>query len=120
LIALKEVFDFFEKNPGYRHQLSDNISYFNKVLTRNSGLFVKKSPGQGWLPSESAIQALIYPGNDEVRKLARHVQDAGYDVQPILSPTVKKGFERLRVCLHAFNSRREIDGLLNTIKQHNQ
>ncbi|MGB5928713.1 MAG: 8-amino-7-oxononanoate synthase [Cyclobacteriaceae bacterium] len=119
LMALSEAFTFFEKNAAKRHQLSENISYFNDVLTQNSGLFDDKRSGAGWLASESAIHAYVYPGNDPVRKLARFVQEAGYDVRPILSPTVKKGSERLRICLHSFNTRGEIDRLFDLIKQHN-
>ena len=40
-----------------------------------------------------------------------------FDVKPILSPTVPEGQERLRFCLHGFNSKEEISevlGLLST------
>ncbi|MFA0962891.1 aminotransferase class I/II-fold pyridoxal phosphate-dependent enzyme [Roseivirga sp. BDSF3-8] len=117
LIAIYEAFRFFEKYPGKRQQLSENISYFNTVLTQKSGLFDNNS-GAYWLSSNTAIQAFVYPGNDNVRRLARCIQDAGYDVRPILSPTVKRGYERLRVCLHAFNTRQETEALIETIKQH--
>ena len=33
---------------------------------------------------------------------------AGFNVRPIVAPTVKEGTERLRICLHAFNSEEEI------------
>ena len=42
-------------------------------------------------------------------------KDKGFDVKPILSPTVPKGKERLRLCLHNYNSREEISEVLSLI-----
>jgi 8-amino-7-oxononanoate synthase len=41
----------------------------------------------------------------------------GFDVRPILSPTVPEGKERLRFCLHSFNSRQEIQQVLEELQQ---
>jgi 8-amino-7-oxononanoate synthase len=37
----------------------------------------------------------------------------GFDVKPILSPTVPQGQERLRMCLHSFNSEGEMKDILH-------
>lgn len=37
------------------------------------------------------------------------------NARPITWPTVPKGKDRVRVCLHAGNTREEVDGLINTI-----
>jgi len=34
-----------------------------------------------------------------------------------LSPTVPEGQERLRICLHSFNTQAEIDQLLQSLQQ---
>ena len=68
--------------------------------------------------SESAIQCLIIPGNDEVKKLASAIEKNGLDVRPILSPTVPKDKERLRICLHSFNSQEQIDKLIEVINNN--
>jgi 8-amino-7-oxononanoate synthase len=67
----------------------------------------------GWqrLDSTTPIQVVIVPGNAAVKALANRLQEAGLDVRPILSPTVEKGKERLRIVLHAFNTDEEIDRL---------
>jgi 8-amino-7-oxononanoate synthase len=44
--------------------------------------------------------------------LADRLQATGLDIRPILYPTVPKGGERLRIVIHAFNSREEIDRLI--------
>ncbi|KAM0145197.1 hypothetical protein ACHAP3_000320 [Botrytis cinerea] len=53
----------------------------------------------------------------EPRDLAAFCQKSGYNVRPIMSPTVKKGSERVRVCLHAGNSFEEIEGLVQCVKE---
>ena len=63
----------------------------------------------------AGIYTLICSGNDAVKALASIIHRAGYDVRAILSPTVPLGAERLRICLHAYNTRLEIDGLINVL-----
>ena len=60
------------------------------------------------LPSKSPIQGMIIEGNKEAQRAAQILQKKGFDVRPILSPTVPEGQERLRICLHSFNSETEI------------
>jgi 8-amino-7-oxononanoate synthase len=71
----------------------------------------------GLIDGTSPIQCFLVPGNARVRRVARAIQEAGFDVRAILSPTVAEGKERLRICLHEFNTEQEIDGLLNAIKK---
>ncbi|MEO6903452.1 MAG: 8-amino-7-oxononanoate synthase, partial [Bacteroidia bacterium] len=40
-----------------------------------------------------------------------------FDVRPILSPTVPKGMERLRICIHAYNTTTEINNLVKCITE---
>ncbi|HOZ73873.1 MAG TPA: 8-amino-7-oxononanoate synthase [Flavobacterium sp.] len=89
-----------------RANLRSNINYFNqqKQLLGIHSLFVR---------SKSAIQCAIIPGNEKVRAIARNMQAQGFDVKPILSPTVPQGQERLRMCLHSFNSEREMKDILH-------
>jgi 8-amino-7-oxononanoate synthase len=72
-------------------------------------------PGSGWIDSQSPIQCLIAPGNETARHAAEGAQQAGYDVRAILSPTVPAGQERLRICVHAYNTEAEINGLLGSL-----
>ena len=65
----------------------------------------------GWKDSTSAIQALVVGDNERSRSLATKLQQAGLQISPILHPTVPAGMERLRVCLHTFNNREQIDRL---------
>lgn len=68
-------------------------------------------------PTPSAIQTLIHPGNTAARTAAALLQNKGIDVRAILSPTVHAGQERLRICLHTYNTDEEIKQLVTELAQ---
>lgn len=90
-------------------KLRQNIVLFNqqKNLLGLKPMFVR---------SKSAIQSAIVPGNEKVKQLAQQLQDKGFDVKPILSPTVPEGQERLRFCIHSYNSEEEINQVLELLR----
>lgn len=65
--------------------------------------------------STSAIHTVIYPDSYSAKKAAAALQEKGLDVRAILSPTVAEGKERLRICLHAFNTETEIQTLVKEL-----
>ena len=65
--------------------------------------------------SKSAIQCAIIPENEKVKSIATQLQKKGFDVKAILSPTVPEGQERLRFCLHSYNSEKEISDVLQLL-----
>ncbi|WP_044400748.1 pyridoxal phosphate-dependent aminotransferase family protein [Lacinutrix sp. Hel_I_90] len=89
-------------------KLHQNISFFKSEIER---LQLKKK----FIESHSAIQCCIIPGNETVKAIAKHYQNKGFDVKAILSPTVPKEKERLRFCLHAYNTKDEISQVLNLL-----
>jgi 8-amino-7-oxononanoate synthase len=89
-------------------KLKTNIIFFNQEKMR---LGLKPM----FVYSKSAIQCAIIPGNDKVKNIASQLQQKGYDVRPILSPTVPEGQERLRFCLHSYNSEKEISEVLQLL-----
>ena len=64
----------------------------------------------------SPIYPVVVPGNAEAKALAAQVRAAGFDVRPILSPTVPAGQERLRIVLHSFNTVEEVRALAEAIR----
>jgi 8-amino-7-oxononanoate synthase len=79
----------------------------------------KEEPGiQGWKVSKSAIHALVVGSVENTKVLAQKLQEAGLQINPILSPTVAAGEERLRICLHSFNTKEQIDRLMEIILKH--
>ena len=68
-----------------------------------------------FIDSDSAIQCAVISGNDRVKYISQKLQEAGFDLKPILSPTVPKGKERLRFCLHTYNSEQEISEVIRLL-----
>ena len=64
---------------------------------------------------KSPIQSLVVQGNEHVKQIALQIQQAGFDVRPILYPTVPKGKERIRICIHSFNTKQEVLKLAEVI-----
>jgi 8-amino-7-oxononanoate synthase len=89
-------------------KLRENIIHFNQEKNQLglNPLFVR---------SKSAIQSAIIPGNQKVKNSASLLQEKGFDVKAILSPTVPEGQERLRFCLHSYNSKEEISEVLQLL-----
>ena len=59
----------------------------------------------------------MIPGNADVKLASVYLSNANQDVRPILSPTVKEGEERLRICMHSFNTKLEIERLIKLLDQ---
>lgn len=68
--------------------------------------------------NDGPIQTVITGSNDAVKALAAELQKINIYAKAILSPTVPAGSERLRICLHTFNTTSEIDLLFNTFLKH--
>ncbi len=86
------------------------------LLIRHFQENIEKIRGIQYLNSDSPIQGIIIPDNTKVVSLANCLQEAGFFVKAILSPTVPKGSERIRVCLHSFNTFAQVDQLVQTVK----
>lgn len=86
-------------NDSSRIQLQENIAYFRKLAGELISLSDPHSP----------IQVMLVPGVENAKNLAEKLQENNFAVKAILSPTVAEGKERLRFCMHAFNTKEEID-----------
>ena len=108
LAAIEAVYDLLPELDPARAELQKRVKFFRSVAEAHDL--------KSLLESESPIQALVVPKADSVCELAGKVQTDGFDVRPILSPTVPRGQERIRICLHAYNSEEEIRGLVLALK----
>jgi 8-amino-7-oxononanoate synthase len=104
------AYQYLEKENKDIELLRENIIHFNqqKNLLGLKPIFVR---------SKSSIQSVIIPGNEKVKYIAKQLQENGFDVKAILSPTVPEGQERLRFCLHAFNTKNEISDVLQLLSE---
>ena len=95
-----------------RDKLQGLIDYFiqkTRFLTLSEGYFLSNP--------HSPIQGIVIPDNQKVVALAQLLYQNGLFAKAILSPTVPKGAERIRICLHSFNTFDEMDRLLNLVKK---
>jgi 8-amino-7-oxononanoate synthase len=100
---------------AYQHMASHSFS--NKDLHELIAYFKAQVKGMpGWTESHSPIQAYVVGDSERCRKLAAQLQHAGLQVNPILHPTVAAGGERLRVCLHSYNTKEHVDKLVSILK----
>ncbi|WP_349821494.1 pyridoxal phosphate-dependent aminotransferase family protein [Chlamydia abortus] len=102
------AYQYNEKAHVLRENLQQLISYF-RAKAQDMGLPMFKDN------SKTPIQSLCIPGSTQVREAAKTLQDFGFDVRPIVSPTVKQKEELLRICLHSFNTQSEITEFLNKL-----
>ena len=116
LVSVKKAMDFLQI---YQKELNQN-------LHQNIELFVSQSKGvlysdldKSFISSKTPIQIIPIKGNEECQKVALSLQKEGFEVRAIKSPTVKKGDERLRVCLHSFNTETEILNFIASIRKQN-
>lgn len=91
-----------------KNNLAENIQFFkSEIITLNlKELFVE---------SNSAIQCCLISGNEKVKTISEKFKEKGVDVKAILSPTVPENKERLRFCLHSYNSFEEISEVLRLL-----
>ncbi|MGQ3677360.1 aminotransferase class I/II-fold pyridoxal phosphate-dependent enzyme [Tenacibaculum discolor] len=87
-------------------KLQENIQHFISESNKLQLSFIESS---------SAIHCCVISGNERVKNIALQLQKSGFEVKPILSPTVPLNQERLRFCLHAYNSKEEITDVLEKL-----
>lgn len=61
------------------------------------------------------IVGMVLGSVDKAKAYSKELQRGGFDVRPILSPTVPKGTERLRFCFHEFNTGDEVDRMISLL-----
>ena len=106
---IKSAYDRMEaEQPVRLEQLRQNIVYFREHLPVSW-------KGQ-LLEAEGPIQLLLLPGPERVVALEKVLTAAGLAVKAIRSPTVAAGQERLRICLHSYNTPNEIDQLFSALE----
>lgn len=107
LISIRSA---YESMTGPEGKIRRNLVFSNVKLFRSQLLHALPSIGKvRLLFSQSPIQALVIPGNDECINFCRRMQQE-YRIQlfPIRAPTVPKGEERVRIILHAHNTHKEV------------
>lgn len=108
--TIKVAYTFLQSKTDELQKLHRNIQFFKSEVTNSKldSIFVE---------SDSAIHCAVIEGNTKVKQIAFELQQKGFDIKPILSPTVPEGQERLRICLHSFNTEEEMRTIVNFLKE---
>ncbi|MGG5207640.1 aminotransferase class I/II-fold pyridoxal phosphate-dependent enzyme [Chryseobacterium sp. MIQD13] len=104
-VSIKTGYEFLKQKPEHLKKLQQNIKTF-----RNQNI---ETPSA----ETSPIQAILIPDNQQLRNLQQTLSDHNFLTYPVYSPTVKTGTERLRICLHSFNTEEETVTLTRIIKE---
>ena len=107
VLAATKAYGYLSASGFTNKPLHELIAYF-----RNR---INETGSTGWKDSSSPIQALVVGDNTRCKQIAANLQQAGLEIRPILHPTVPLGMERLRVCLHSFNTREQVDVLFENL-----
>ena len=86
------------RNEKLREELCKQIHYFRSLMPVELLFSDQLSP----------IQIIKYESISQLKKIAQDLNDNGIASKLIWSPTVPLGQERIRLCLHCFNTDREI------------
>jgi len=108
LAAIISGYKLLESQPQRLTQLHDITMHFKWETERCNLKFIL---------SFSTIHCIVIQGNGRAKKIASLLQRAGYSVKAILAPTVPAGQERLRFCVHSFNTKREISAMMDILTQ---
>ncbi|KAF9935307.1 hypothetical protein FBU30_004882 [Linnemannia zychae] len=100
MLMAGETLELVEKVRGL-------ISHFRSTI---------QIPPHMLLPSLTPIQGIVMDGNAKVNALSQKLIQAGLNVKPIRFPTVPKGKERVRICLHSHNTIAQVDLLIKIVE----
>lgn len=98
LASIKSSYDFFPSCEKERIHLIKLVECFRECYPSST--------------SETHLQSIFISGNEQVKAASQYLKVAGFDVRPLMSPTVRRGHEMLRVCLHAYNTEEEVKKLI--------
>lgn len=107
LMSIKAVYKELQLTHAIK-KLRKNIKFFKEQLKENQ-------LQNHFIESKSAIQCCLLSSSEKVKKIVHHLNENGFDAQPILSPRVDNGEERLRFCVHAYNTEEEISKVLSIL-----
>lgn len=103
LASIKSSYELFPFMENERRHLKSLIHLFQKSYTTSS---------------LTPIQPITIKGNEAIKLAAQYLTGYGFDIRPLMSPTVQRGKEVLRVCLHSFNTENEVRNLLAQLKTY--
>ncbi len=110
VLSIKKAYELLQQYEPIIESLDYKIALFRSLLSDVKEVAL--------LDSHSPIQGVVMESAEATKALSLHLNKLGFDVRPILPPTVEKGRSRVRICIHAFNTEEELVALANGIKKY--
>lgn len=107
--AIKASYEIFPQMNQEREQLYALQHYFHQYLNNNNNSYHSNSQ------IHSPIQSILIKEGVQAKKIAKKIERDNFYAKAIVYPTVATGQERIRICLHAFNQKKEIKSLFENI-----
>ena len=107
LFHIKCVLDILINNPQKRESLKRKAEFFRKQVSSFADIG----------SSESVIVPIITGSTSSVLLLEKQLRKKGYDIRAIRYPTVLKGKERIRICIHYNHTYKQLKQLVFDLKQ---
>ena len=109
-VSIRMAYERLNNVNRLQQKLFDKVLYFKekiKILGLDSN----------FISSDSPIQCLVIGDNHKTKNICKQLQDECIGVVPILYPTVQRNAQRIRFCLHTFNTKKEIDFLCEKLSK---
>ncbi|MFN3941724.1 MAG: aminotransferase class I/II-fold pyridoxal phosphate-dependent enzyme [Flavobacterium sp.] len=102
------AYHYLEKSNAIIAALKENIQWYQELMKQ---YFPEVST------NNTPIQVIPIGGNEATKQVANQLKKEGFGVKEVLHPTVPKGTERIRICLHSYNTKIEIKDLVHSLKK---
>lgn len=106
LHVVKHTYEFVLKK---QNQIVRLLNLIEKFKSEFLGANLPEILGEG------PVFAVLIPNPETCRTVANELNRSGFDVRPIVYPTVARGSERIRISLHSFNTEDEVRSLAKTL-----
>ncbi|KAJ9098175.1 hypothetical protein QFC21_004504 [Naganishia friedmannii] len=128
VLAIEAAFDVIESDEGEQlrralltlaETLNNNVSSMLSTLRPNAKHLISALPSPiSPYDLDSRDPTPIYPLlTPHPHALALHLQARGFLVRPVVHPTVPKGQERVRICLHSGNTEKDVKKMVESIAE---
>jgi 8-amino-7-oxononanoate synthase len=114
LVSIACAFDYISQHPELQEDLKEKIHFYQQSTITN---YKPQTSNSSVINNFSPIQVIRISGNEPCKTTANYLIENGFEVRAILAPTVKAGEERLRICLHTFNTKEEISALVGYVRK---
>ena len=103
---------------GKTVELASNLDALIQFLFSESQLRLSPAVhGVLKIPATCPHTPIFSVQTEEAKALAKFLQEQGFMVRAVVPPTVPEGTSRVRICLHAGNTKREIQELVRGIEK---